>query len=111
MLSLSKSERFFLLTLLILGLFLTGLLYYRKATPAPGFEIININESHALININAATAIELERLPGIGPVLATRIVEHRESAGGFRDIEELKNVKGIAAKKFEKIKDLIIISE
>jgi|YelNatPaOPRAMG01_1025707.scaffolds.fasta_scaffold00897_2 competence protein ComEA len=59
------------------------------------------------ININYATEKELENLPGIGPSLAKRIVEYREQNGPFKDIEEIKNVKGIGDKKFEQIKDLI----
>jgi competence protein ComEA len=61
------------------------------------------------ININTASASELEALPGIGPVLAQRIVDYRTQKGGFKSIEELKEVSGIGDKKFEAIKDLITV--
>jgi len=60
------------------------------------------------IDINRASQDELDKLPGIGPVLAERIVEYREENGGFIDIEELKSVEGIGDKTFEKIQDYII---
>ncbi|MPY86203.1 MAG: DNA-binding protein, partial [Actinophytocola sp.] len=47
------------------------------------------------IDLNAVTAEQLEELPGIGPVLAQRILEHRTKHGGFRSVEQLKDVSGI----------------
>jgi competence protein ComEA len=61
------------------------------------------------INVNTATAAELEQLPGIGPVLAQRIVEYREANGPFQSIEDIKKVSGIGEAKFEQIKDLITV--
>ncbi|MDI6868865.1 MAG: helix-hairpin-helix domain-containing protein [Coprothermobacterota bacterium] len=61
------------------------------------------------ININTASAKELESLPGIGPVLAQRIVDYRAQKGGFKSIEEIKEVSGIGDKRFEAIKDLITV--
>jgi len=55
------------------------------------------------VNINSATAQQLEVLPGVGPKLAARIVEYRQKAGGFKSAQELMNVKGIGEKNFEKI--------
>ncbi len=60
------------------------------------------------ININSAKQSELEELPGIGPVLAKRIIEYREQNGKFRLPEDLMKVSGIGAKKYENIKDLIM---
>lgn len=54
-----------------------------------------------LVNVNTATAEELEALPGIGPALAGRIVEHRETAGIFRDLQDLRQVRGIGEGKLE----------
>lgn len=68
-----------------------------------------INSSNKKININTATAKELEELPGIGPALAGRIVSYRETNGPFKSIEEIKKVSGIGEKKFEAIKDLIVV--
>jgi competence protein ComEA len=62
------------------------------------------------IDLNTATAAQLETLPGIGPATAQRIVEYREKNGGFKKIEELMNVRGIGEKSFLKIKDLITVT-
>jgi len=59
------------------------------------------------LDINQATAEQLEALPGIGPVLAQRIVSYRERQGGFKSTKELLNVSGIGPKRFETIRDLI----
>ena len=61
------------------------------------------------ININTADVEELVKLKGIGPALAQRIVEHREQNGAFKTIDEIKNVRGIADKKFAAFKDQITV--
>lgn len=61
------------------------------------------------VNINTATQSEFENLPGIGPEIASRIVEYREQNGKFSKIEDLQNVKGIGNAKFENIKNLIVV--
>ncbi len=63
----------------------------------------------AKVNINTATVEELVKLPGVGDSVAKKIVEHREKNGNFKATEDLKNVKGIGEKKFEKMKDLITV--
>ena len=55
-----------------------------------------------LTDLNRATVAELDRLPGIGPVLARRIVEHRERVGAFRSTDELLGVPGIGTKLLER---------
>ena len=67
----------------------------------------NTNSKNSIININVATEIELEELPGIGASIASRIVEYRNNKGKFKNIEDIKNVTGIGDNKFEKIKDLM----
>lgn len=62
-----------------------------------------------IININFATKEELELLPGIGPQLAQRIIDYRNSNGAFKKKEDLKNITGIGDKKFDALKDLISI--
>ena len=59
------------------------------------------------ININTATWQELQTLRGIGPALAQRIVEYRQTSGGFSTVDDLTNVKGIGEKTLEKIRDSV----
>ena len=64
----------------------------------------------AAINLNTATKEELVALPGIGPAKAQAILDYRNSHGQFKSIEEVKDVKGIGAKRYEKIKsDLTVV--
>ena len=58
------------------------------------------------MNVNTATASDFQRAEGIGPVLARAIVDFRDSLGGFLFLEELKDVPGIGAKRFETLKEL-----
>lgn len=61
----------------------------------------------AKLNLNQATAAEYETLPGIGPVLAQRIADHRDSIGGFTQIGQLRDVPGIGEKTFQALADLV----
>jgi competence protein ComEA len=61
------------------------------------------------VNINSATAEQLVVLPGVGPKLAARIVEHRQKAGSFKTVQELMNVRGIGEKNFEKIQGYLTV--
>ena len=65
----------------------------------------------ALIDINAASAQDLETLPGIGPVLAGRIVEYREQNGPFQRTDQLTAVRGIGAATYERIRPLVAAGE
>ena len=64
----------------------------------------------ATININTATKDELVALPGIGPAKAQAIVDYRKAHGPFKTVEELKDVKGIGARRFEKLKPDLAVS-
>jgi len=62
-----------------------------------------------LLDLNTATAEQLQGIPGIGPVLAGRIVEYRKQNGAFHAVSDLVDVKGIGAAKLEKIKPYVTI--
>ena len=62
------------------------------------------------INLNAATAAQLQTLPGVGASAAQRILDYRQKNGSFKKIEELMNVKGIGEKSFLKLKPLITVT-
>ena len=65
--------------------------------------------SGAPININTATADQLDGLPGVGAKLAARIIDYRQKNGGFKKIEDLMNVQGIGEKNFLKLKPLVTV--
>ena len=64
----------------------------------------------AALNLNTATKDELVALPGIGPAKAQAILDYRSAHGPFKAIEELKDVKGIGAKRFEKLKGELTVA-
>ncbi len=63
----------------------------------------------APINLNTATATQLEGLPGVGLKMAERIVEYRQKNGGFKKTEDLMNVRGVGEKNFLKLKAMITV--
>ena len=63
------------------------------------------------LDLNSATAAELDRLPGIGPELARRIVAYREVHGPFAAVEDLLRVEGIGPVTLERIRDLVTVGE
>jgi competence protein ComEA len=80
--------------------------------------VTTANEQHSadstkskpqLVNINTASANELETLPGIGKALAERIIEHREKFGPFRRTEHLIIVRGISDKRFRALREFIAV--
>ena len=62
-----------------------------------------------VVNINTATAAQLEALPGIGPSMAQRIVSHREKNGPFKKLEDLMNIQGIGEKSFLKLRPMLTV--
>lgn len=66
-----------------------------------------VSEKDQALNLNTATKAELEELPGVGPVMAQRIVQWRERHGRFSDIRELREIEGIGEKVFAKISALV----
>lgn len=70
--------------------------------PAPG-------SPSGAININTANLEQLDSLPGIGPAIAQRIIDYRETVGNFTRIEDITEVSGIGEATFAKIKDMIVV--
>ncbi len=64
-------------------------------------------EKPELLNINTATAEELQTLPGIGPAMSQKIIHHRKEHGNFTSVDELTEVKGIGEKTLEKLKPYV----
>jgi competence protein ComEA len=61
------------------------------------------------VNLNTATVSQLEDLPGIGPSLAARIVDHRQKNGAFKSVEDVLAVKGIGEKNFARIQAFLSV--
>jgi competence protein ComEA len=62
-----------------------------------------------LLNLNTATVEQLQRLPGVGRVLATRIVQFRQKKGPFKRVEELLAVPGISEKKWNVLREYVTV--
>jgi competence protein ComEA len=61
------------------------------------------------LNLNTATRAQLEALPGVGPVLAARIIEFREKKGGFKRVEELLAIPGISEAKWKALREFLTV--
>ncbi len=98
-----------------LGCYLIGFRVYqnRYAEPVVPKTVVEENQRKLAegekINLNGAAKEELMRVDGLGETLATRIIEYRESLGGFKTIEQIKDVNGIGEKLFEVIKNYLAI--
>ena len=114
----SKTE-WLMLALTVVFLAALSLLYLRAADVADGTDY-TITVTHredepvtpeppAPININTASAEELETLPGIGPALAERIIAYRETHGLFKNVDDLINVKGIGEAVLSELRDLVSV--
>jgi len=100
--TLSRSDKLVLMG--VIALALASALATRAAfAPEPQISqfLTRLNEP---LDLNSATLDELIDLPGIGPVLAQRIIEYREKHGGFKTVEELLEIRGIGPKRFEQLK-------
>ena len=62
-----------------------------------------------MVNINTANEVELQRIPGIGEIIASRIVAYRKQNGKYKTIEDIQNVSGVGTSKFQKIKQYICV--
>lgn len=99
------------LMLLLVILSAYGCITLRSPTVSSGQSSLVVPQAVGgwLININTASAEQLEKLPGVGRVIAERIVAHREQYGPFRRAEHLVMVRGISDQKFCELRALIVV--
>lgn len=89
----------------IIALFIFLLIFVCLTTPPTVIYSQDRNEGR--ININTATIEELQRLPGVGQAIASRIIEHRQKHGSFRRPQDIIIVRGMSAKLYRRIAHLI----
>lgn len=77
------------------------------AAPAGGAPGGGAGAPVAPVSLNTATVEQLDTLPGVGPVLARHIIDHRTRHGGFRSVDELREVDGIGERRFADLRDLV----
>jgi competence protein ComEA len=82
---------------------------FHSETLAPSEKSFKGKSLAAPLDLNTATYEQLLRLPGVGPVLATRIVDYRNANGPFKRLDDLKKVKGIGVKTYNKLARLLVI--
>lgn len=109
MVCLTNEERKVVLFLLCMGLLGTSANFIFKNISPAQQNISSINENIGKANLNSASKEALISIPGIGEKLAQRILEYKDKNGAFQDKEELKNIKGITAYRFEKLKDSLYV--
>ena len=63
------------------------------------------------IDLNLATVADLEALPGIGPKLAQRVIDHRDERGPFHSVDDLRQVRGIGRKKFDRLRPHVLVTD
>jgi len=123
---LSPAQERGLIVLVAIGLVASGLALFLptiRSRPLTILEPIDITgvrillptfldaEEEDKINLNTASAQELTSLPGIGEVLAARIVAYREEHGPFQTLDDIMQVSGIGSKVVEEIRDLATLSD
>ncbi|MDR6323061.1 ComEA family DNA-binding protein [Actinoplanes couchii] len=79
------------------------------APPAPAPGNGATGAAGSLVNLNTATLADLDTLPGVGPVLAQRILDARDAQGGFKAVSDLRKVDGIGYARYEQLKDLVTV--
>lgn len=81
----------------------------RQEQPASSLRPVH-REAARQVDLNHATASDLEALPGIGPKLAQRVIDHRVTKGPFTKVEDLRQVKGIGRKKFDRLRPHVLVT-
>jgi len=84
--------------------------FAQQAPPPPPSSAPQTTPAPAPLNLNSATKADLEKLPGIGPAMAQRILDYRQKNGAFKKVEELMNVQGIGEKSFLKLRPLVTVA-
>jgi competence protein ComEA len=79
------------------------------ASAPPGIAGSGAGAAGAPLNLNTATLAELDALPGVGPVLAQRIIDYRTRTGGFRSVSDLRKVDGVGDARYGELKDLVTV--
>lgn len=79
------------------------------AQPKATLQLQGQTQPSVVVNVNKATLEELVKVRGIGPVMAKRIIEHRDRNGAFKAIDDLTQVQGIGGNKLQRIKDQVTV--
>lgn len=82
-----------------------------SALPSQPEPSVEVSQQEDKVNLNTASAQELDNLPGVGEAIAQAIVEYREEKGEFQTIQQVLEVEGVGEKTFEAIRDLITVGE
>ncbi|HEX2311471.1 MAG TPA: helix-hairpin-helix domain-containing protein [Vicinamibacterales bacterium] len=98
------------MTRTLVGVVLAMLAMTPQAIAAGPQGTADVKAAATVVNLNTASASQLESLPGIGAKTAQRIVEYRQKNGDFKKVEELMNVKGIGEKTFLKLKPQLTVA-
>jgi competence protein ComEA len=78
-----------------------------EAPPPPTGSTAGTSSSRGPVDLNRASAADLESLPGIGPALAQAIIDHRSQDGPFRSVDDLADVRGIGPAKMDQLRPLV----
>lgn len=104
-----------LIILLVAAIVIGGIVAWCRYSPSQPVEIsipqVGEEQERQKIDINRAEVRQLKTLPGIGDILAQRIVDYRQENGPFHDTSELTEVAGIGTGRYEQIKDLITVAD